>query len=175
MKCNQNHPNKQVISKNLTGKPLPFGRQIYPYGSKKKRIGPYFISWVDILSWVCGQLKFHSASPWPLHFPQAGWREPRSQRQSSVHFNTEPVLWSNSTQPTLTNKQNIQMTPQQLVNLARQPNSQNNQLTTNAPTPYNLQAASTVFCRNTQIIYPYLAGSVPMQQFKTIWWYWSYL
>ena len=50
---------------------------------------------------------------------------PRLQRQSSVHFNTERVILNKSTQPTLRNNQNIQITPQQLVNLVRQPNSQN--------------------------------------------------
>ena len=79
---------------------------------------------------------------------------PRLQRQDFVHFNTEPIIINNSTQPTLTNNQNIQITPQQLVNLVRQLNSQNNQQSTNTPTPYYLQAASTqtpapVVCRNT--------------------------
>ena len=51
----------------------------------------------------------------------------------------------------------------------RQLNSQNTQQTTNAPTPYYLQATSTqtpspVVRRNTQLMYPYLGGSVPMQQ-----------
>ena len=51
----------------------------------------------------------------------------------------------------------------------RQLNSQNAQQITNAPTPYYLQAASTqtpstVVRRNTQLMYPYLGGSVPMQQ-----------
>ena len=45
----------------------------------------------------------------------------------------------------------------------------NSQQTINAPITYYLQAASTqtpptVVRRNTQMIYPYLGGSVPMQQ-----------
>ena len=35
MKCNQNHPNKQVTSNNMTGKPLPFSRQFYYCASRK--------------------------------------------------------------------------------------------------------------------------------------------
>ena len=94
---------------------------------------------------------------------------PRLQRQNSIHFNFEPLILNNSTQPTLTTNQTIQITPQQSVNLVRQLDSQNNQQSTNAPTPYYLQAASTqtpspVVCRTTQIIYPYFGGSVPMQQ-----------
>ena len=50
---------------------------------------------------------------------------PRLQRQNSVHFNTEHVVLNNSTAPTITNNQNIQITQQQLVNLVRQLNSQN--------------------------------------------------
>ena len=67
---------------------------------------------------------------------------PSLQRQNSVYFISEPVILKNSRQPTLTNNQKIQFTPQQLVNLVRQPNSQNTQQA-NAPTPYYLQAAST--------------------------------
>ena len=48
-------------------------------------------------------------------------------------------------------------------------NSQNTQQTTKAPTPYYLNAASTqtpslVVRRNVPMMYPYLGGSVPMQQ-----------
>ena len=55
------------------------------------------------------------------------------------------------------------------MNIVRKINSQNNQQSTNAPTPYYLQAASTqtpspVVRRNTQMMYPCLGGSVPMQQ-----------
>ena len=94
---------------------------------------------------------------------------PRLQTQNSVHFTTEPVILNNSTQPILTKNQNNQMTQQKLVSLVRQLNSQNSQHTTNAPTPYYLQATSTqtpppVDCKNTQMMYPYLRGSVPMQQ-----------
>ena len=64
----------------------------------------------------------------------------RLKGQNSVHFNTETVVLNNSTQPTLTN---IEITPQQLVNLVRQLNSQNIQQTTNAQTTYYLQTAST--------------------------------
>ena len=90
-------------------------------------------------------------------------------RQNSVHFNTEPIILNNSTQPTQGTNQNIQITPQQLVNIVRQLNSQSTQQNTTAPTPYYLQAASTqtpspVVCRNTQMMCPYLGGSVPMQQ-----------
>ena len=68
---------------------------------------------------------------------------PRLQRQNFAHFSTKPILLNNSAQPTPSSNQNIQVTPQQLVNLVRQINSQNNQQPTNAPTPYYLQAAST--------------------------------
>ena len=79
-------------------------------------------------------------------------------RQYSVYFNIEPITLNNSTQPTQTNNQNIQITPQQLVNLVRQFNSQYTQQTTNAPNPHYLQAASTqtlspVVRRNTQMMY----------------------
>ena len=91
----------------------------------------------------------------------------RLQRQNLVHSNFEPIILNNLTQRVPTTNQNIQITPQQLVSLVRQLNSQNNQQPTNAPTPYYLQAASTqtpspVVCQNTQIMYLYLGGSVPM-------------
>ena len=94
---------------------------------------------------------------------------PRLHRQDSVHFNTEPVILNNSTQPTQETNQSIQITPQQSVNIVRQINSQSTQQSTNAPTPYYLQAASTqtlspVVRRNTQMMFPYIGGSVPMQQ-----------
>ena len=94
---------------------------------------------------------------------------PRLNRQNSVHFNTEPFILNSLTQPTQGTNQRIQITTQQLVNIVRQLNSQNTQQNTNAPTPYYLQAASTqkpspVVRRNTQMMYPYLGGSVPMQQ-----------
>ena len=94
---------------------------------------------------------------------------PRLLRQNSVHFNTEPVILNISQQPTLANNQNLHITQQQLVNLVRQPNSHNTQQTTNAPTSYYLQAASTqtpspAVYRNTQMTYFYLGDSVPMQQ-----------
>ena len=94
---------------------------------------------------------------------------PRLHRQNSVHFNTEPIILNNSTQPTQGTNQNIQITPQQLVNIVRQINSQSTQQSTNAPTPYYLQAASLqtpslVDRRKTQLMYPYLGGSIPMQQ-----------
>ena len=94
---------------------------------------------------------------------------PRLHRQNSVHFNPEPIFLNNSTQPTLANIQNIQITPQQLVNIVRQLNTQSSQQTTNAATPYYLHAASTqtpslVVRQNSQKIYPYLRASVPMQQ-----------
>ena len=94
---------------------------------------------------------------------------PRLQRQHSLHFNTEFVVLNISKQSTLTSYQIIEMNPQQLVNLVRQLNSQNTQQITNAPTPYYLQAASTqtpstVVRRNTQTMYLYFGGSVPMQQ-----------
>ena len=94
---------------------------------------------------------------------------PRLHRQSSVHSNTEPVTLINSTQQPQVANQNIQITPQQLVKIVRQLNSQNAQQTTNAPTHYFLQAASTptpspVIRQNIQMIYPLLGGSVPMQQ-----------
>ena len=94
---------------------------------------------------------------------------PRLNRQNSVHFNIEPLILSNSTQHTHGIKQNIRITPQQLVNIVRQLNSQNTQQNTNTPTPYHLTVASTqtpspVVRRNTHMIYPYLGGWVPMQQ-----------
>ena len=65
--------------------------------------------------------------------------------------------------------QNIQITPQQLVNIVRQINSQNTQQSTNVPIPYYLEAASAqtpspVVLRSTPMMYPYLGGLVPMQQ-----------
>ena len=93
---------------------------------------------------------------------------PRLHRQNSVKFNTEPIILNNSTQPTQGTNQNIQIPPQQLVNIVRQLNSQSthNKI---APTPYYLQAMSTqtpspVVLKNTQMMYPYLGGSVPMQR-----------
>ena len=68
---------------------------------------------------------------------------PRLHRQNWVHFNTETIILYYSTQPTLTTNQNIQITPEQFVDNVRQLNSQSTQQTTNAPTPYYLQAAST--------------------------------
>ena len=61
---------------------------------------------------------------------------PHLHRQNSVHFNTEPIIHNNSTQPIQETNQNIQITPQQLVNIMRQLNSHNTQQNTNAPTPY---------------------------------------
>ena len=49
---------------------------------------------------------------------------PRLHRQNSVHFNIEPIILNNSTQPTPATNQNIPSTPQQLVNIFRQLNSQ---------------------------------------------------
>ena len=93
---------------------------------------------------------------------------PRLHRQNAVHFNIQTIILNNSTQPTPGVNQNIQITPQQLVNIVRQINSQNTQQSTNVPTPYYLQAASTqtpspVVRRKTPMMYPYLGGSVPMQ------------
>ena len=42
---------------------------------------------------------------------------PRLNRQNSVHFNTQPVILNNSTQPTQGTNQNTQITQQQLVNI----------------------------------------------------------
>ena len=39
---------------------------------------------------------------------------PRLHRQNLVHFNTKPIILNSSIQPTQGNKQNIQITPQQL-------------------------------------------------------------
>ena len=94
---------------------------------------------------------------------------PRLQGQNPVHFNTEPVILNTSTLPASTNNQNIQLNPQQLVNFARQFNSQNTQQITNAPNPYYLQAASTqtastVVRINAEKINSCLGGSVHMQQ-----------
>ena len=116
-------------------------------------------------------------SSYPLNtilptIPNVSTRLPCIHRHNSVHFNTEPIIFKNSTQPTLANKQNIQTTTQQLVKIVRQLNSQKSQQTLNAPTPYHLQAASTqtpspVIFRNTEMIYPYLGGSVHMQHSLT--------
>ena len=61
------------------------------------------------------------------------------------------------------------MTPQQLVNLARQLSSHKNKQTTKALTPYYLQATSiqtpsSLVHWNTQMMYRCLGGLVPMQQ-----------
>ena len=90
---------------------------------------------------------------------------PRLHRQNSVHVNTEPIILNDSTQPTQGTNQSIQTTPQQSLNIVRQTNSQQS---TNAPTTYYLQTSSTqtpipVVRRNTQMMYHYLGGSVPMQ------------
>ena len=103
-----------------------------------------------------------------LPLPNVNTPLPRLQRQNSVQFNTESVIVNNSTPTTLTNNQNIQITPQQLINLVRQLNSQNTQQTTNAPTPYYLHVASTqtpspIVCQNRRVMCFYLGGSVPMQ------------
>ena len=45
------------------------------------------------------------------------------QRRNSVHFKTEPVILNTSAQSSSTNNQNMQLTPQQLVNFVRQLNS----------------------------------------------------
>ena len=50
---------------------------------------------------------------------------PRLHRKNSVHFNTEPINFHNSTQPTHGTNENIQITPQQLVNFDKQLISQN--------------------------------------------------
>ena len=63
---------------------------------------------------------------------------PRLHRQNSVHFDTDPIILNNSTQPTKGTYQKIQISPQQLVNIVRQLNSQNTKQNTNAPTPYYL-------------------------------------
>ena len=93
----------------------------------------------------------------------------RLHRQNSVHFNTQPIILNNSTQPTHGANQNIQIPQQQLVNIVRQINSQDTQQNTNVQTPYYLQAASTqtpshIVGRNAPMMHPYLGGSVPMQQ-----------
>ena len=58
----------------------------------------------------------------------------RLHRQNSVHYNSEPIILINSTQPTPATNQNFQTTPQQLVNIDRQINSQSTQQIKNAPT-----------------------------------------
>ena len=93
---------------------------------------------------------------------------PRLHRQNSVHFITQPIILKNSTQPTQGTNQSIQITPQQLLSIVRQLNSQNTKQITKVPTPYYLQATSTqtpalVVRRNIQMMYPYLGGSLPMQ------------
>ena len=109
----------------------------------------------------------------PIHtlippLPNVNKPLPRLNRQNSVHSKNQPIILNNSTQPTQGTNQSIQITPQQLVNNVRQINSQNTQQSTNVPTPYYLQATSTqtpspVVRRNSQMMYPYLGGSLPMQ------------
>ena len=65
---------------------------------------------------------------------------PRPHRQNAVHFNSEPIILHNSTQNTSATNQNFQITPQKLVNIVRQLNSQSTQQITNAPTPFHLHA-----------------------------------
>ena len=55
----------------------------------------------------------------------------RLHRQNSVHFKTERIILNNSTQPTQGTNQNVQITPQKLVNIVRQLNSQITQQNTN--------------------------------------------
>ena len=62
-----------------------------------------------------------------LPLPNVNTPLPRLNRQNSVHFNTQPVFLNNSNQPTQGPNQNLQITPQQLVNIIRQLNSQNTQ------------------------------------------------
>ena len=63
--------------------------------------------------------------------PNVNTHLPRLHRQNSVHFKTEPIILNNSAQPTQGTTQNIQITPQQLVNIVRQINSQSAQQSTN--------------------------------------------
>ena len=101
-----------------------------------------------------------------LPLPNVNTPLPRLHRQNSVHFNIQPIILNNSTQPTQGANQNIQITPQQLVNIVRQISSQNTKQSTNVPTPYYLEAVSTqtpspVVRRNTPMMYPYLAARYP--------------
>ena len=59
--------------------------------------------------------------------PNINIPSPRLQRQNPVHFYSEPIILNNSTKTTPINNQKIQITPQQLVNVVRQLNSQNSQ------------------------------------------------
>ena len=82
---------------------------------------------------------------------------PRLQTPNSLHFSAELVIENTPTQPVSTNNKNIQLTTKQLVNFVRQINTPIIQQTTNAPTPYYLQAASTqtpspAVRRNAQMI-----------------------
>ena len=52
---------------------------------------------------------------------------PHLHIRNSVHFNTKPIIFNSSTQPTHGTNQNIQITPKQLVNIVRQLNSQKTQ------------------------------------------------
>ena len=56
---------------------------------------------------------------------------PRLHRENSIHYNTEPIIINNETQPTQGTNQNIQITPKQLVKIVRQRNSQSAQQSTN--------------------------------------------
>ena len=59
----------------------------------------------------------------PATLPNVNTPLSRLHRQNSVHFNTEPIILKNSTLPKQVTNQNIQITPQQLVNIDRQLNS----------------------------------------------------
>ena len=66
--------------------------------------------------------------------PKVNTPLPRPHRQNSVHFNTQHIILNNSTQPTQGAIQNIQITPQQLVNIVRQiTHKMHNKVQTNQP------------------------------------------
>ena len=104
--------------------------------------------------------------------PKVNTPLPKVQRQNLLHFKTGPKLLTCSNQPfqeTQNYQQNIQMTAQRLVYLSRQLKTQSNQAVNNAPMPSFLQANSTpttfpAVRRNSQMMYPHLRGSAPMQQ-----------
>ena len=56
--------------------------------------------------------------------PKVNTPLPRLHKQNSVHFNTKSTILYNSTQPMPVSNHNFQITPQQLVNIVRQLNSQ---------------------------------------------------
>ena len=88
-------------------------------------------------NWI--KTKFRPSKHNSSTIPNINTPLPRLQRQISVYFETEPHILNTSSQLTSTNNQNIQLTPQQIVNIFEQFISKDNQKSKNTPTP--------IFCR----------------------------